>query len=254
MSEVSTTAGRGVSGEPGGEDRGNGAFSTTVSEVSAQIWDAGRRKGGPVAGVSALRRGRASLGVPGPRPSQRPVSPPTPTEPPGRLRPFPSRFQASVQGKGRPSPRAPGPNTLHGRNRGLGAPRPSAAHLSWTRPSAWLRPQQRRDFPRSSFPLPAPSDRKCRAGWAGRGSSGPAAVGHLPTGWRPGAGAARHRPAGPGAHPWGAWCCSPGTGPRLPRAPRRVPGAVPGGPVPGTPPLSAGKVALWPGQLITTAQ
>lgn len=153
MSEVSTTAGRGVSGEPGGEDRGNGAFSTTVSEVSAQIWDAGRRKGGPVAGVSALRRGRASLGVPGPRPSQRPVSPLPRRNPQAASAPFPrgSRPQSRARAarhlallartprtvetgglvhRGPPPPTSPGPGQVLGcgRSRGgtsLGPPFPS---------------------------------------------------------------------------------------------------------------------------------
>nr|XP_020030258.1 bcl-2-binding component 3-like [Castor canadensis] len=67
----------------------------------------------------------------------------------------------------------------------------------------------------------APSGRKHPTGWTGRGSGLPGAVGHLPTGWRLGVGAAPgSRPAGPGAQRWmGAWCRSPGAGPRSARAP-----------------------------------
>lgn len=52
----------------------------------------------------------------------------------------------------------------------------------------------------------------------------------------------------------GAWRHGRGTVRRLPRAPRPVPGAVPGGLAPGAPPLSADSVALWSGKLISAAQ
>lgn len=208
---------------------------------------------------SALRRERESLWIPAPSPAQRRIFPLPRRDPQAASAPFPrgstsqprataarqlaplARTPRTVEtgGSVHRGPRSPAPPDRDlvrgcGRGRGgtsLGAPPPNL------------------------FPLGAPSGRKRPAGRAGRGSSGPATLGHLPTGWHPGTSAVpdtgRRDPA---PTPGGVWCHDPGTGPVLPRAPRPAPGAVPGGLVPRAPPLSAGPVALWQGQLITAAQ
>lgn len=247
-------AGRGVCREPWGQDRGE---QRPPARCLSEAPGFGVRESGWQVRVAADPVGGGRLsGFQTPAPLSTELVP-LPPEPPNQPPQPPSRLQVPAQRHDRPSPRAFSPGTSHGRIPGLGTPRPSPARLSTTGPSAWRRPRQRRDFPSAPLPHRAPSDRKRPADRTGRGSGCPAALGHLPTGWHPGAGAvpdANRRDPAPYPGRGGAWRHGPETGLRRPQAPRPVPGAVPCGLAPGAPPLSAGSVALWLGKLITAAQ
>lgn len=225
-----------------------------MSEGSAQVWSAGRRKTGTAAADRALQRETAPLRVPAPRPYRRQVMPlfpagtprPPPTPSLKVQRPSPG---PRPPGTSRPSPDTPQIETGDQTETGYSVPRRPRPPAPPARAKCVAAAAAEAGLP--SEPLPAGSAGRLGRkglGWAGR--PGSPSHGLVPgRGRRPG-----HRPAGPGAQHWGAWCRGPGTGSGLPRTPRPAPGAVPGGPAPGAPPLSAGPVALWPGQLITAAQ
>lgn len=221
---------------------------------------AGRPTGSTGAAGWVPPSGRASPRGPDGRPAPSvPGWSPTPLNPRPASVPLPSGFHAQPKATdtARLAPPARAPRKVD--TGGPGIPRRSPVRPSGTGPA---RGGVRGSCGAAEAGLPfgpsrdrALSCRKRLVGRTGRGSS-PAALGHLPTAWHLGTAAApRHRPAGPRAQPWETRGCDPGTRLGLPRARGPVPGAVPYGPAPWAPPLSAGPVvALQPRKLIIAAQ
>ena len=103
---------------------------------------------------SALRRERESLWIPAPRPSQRRIFPLPRRDPQAASAPFPrgSTSQPRAAAARHLAPLARTPRTVKtggSVHRGPRSPAPPGRDLS-----AWLQPQQRRDFPRPPTPLP----------------------------------------------------------------------------------------------------